>query len=47
MHTSRGAAMGRGKEHWWSDGALLLDQIQGLDSRWGDCLRKPCVKKTE
>ncbi|HEV3044035.1 MAG TPA: AAA family ATPase [Roseiarcus sp.] len=47
MHTSRGAAMGRGKEHWWSDGALLLDQIQGLDSRWGDYLRKPYVKKTE
>jgi replication-associated recombination protein RarA len=46
MHTSRGAAIGRGKEHWWNDGALLLNQIEGLDSRWGDYLRRD-VKKPD
>jgi len=40
MHTSRGAALGRGREHWWNEGALLLNQIDGLDSRWGDYLRR-------
>ena len=44
MHTS-GAAMGRGKEHWWNDGAKLLNQIDGLDSRWSDYLRASYLKK--
>jgi replication-associated recombination protein RarA len=41
MHTSRGAAMGRGKDHWWGEGALLLNQVEGLDGRWGEYLRRP------
>jgi hypothetical protein len=33
--------MGRGRDHWWhSGGAVLLNQIEGLDSRWGDYLLK-------
>jgi replication-associated recombination protein RarA len=39
-HTSRGVAMGRGRAHWWGDGARLDNQIEGLDRRWGDYLRK-------
>ena len=45
MHTGRGAAMGRGKEHWWNDGAQLLNQIDDLDSRWGDYFRASYLKK--
>jgi replication-associated recombination protein RarA len=44
MHTSRGVAMGRGKEHWWKEGTLLHNQIEGFDSRWGDYLRKLYAK---
>ncbi len=41
FHTRRGTLMGRGRDHWWhSGGAVLLNQIKGLDSRWGDYLRK-------
>ena len=39
MHTARGVAVGRGREQWWAEGAVLLNQIDGLDSRWGDYLR--------
>jgi hypothetical protein len=38
-HTRRGALMGRGRDHWWnSGGSVLLNQIKGLDPRWGDYL---------
>lgn len=41
FHTRRGTAMGRGRDHWWhSGGAVLLNQIEGLDARWGDYLKK-------
>ena len=40
MHTARGVAVGRGREQWWAEGAVLLNQIEGLDSRWGDYLRR-------
>lgn len=41
FHTRRGAAMGRGRDHWWhSGGAVLLNQLEGLDPRWGDYLKK-------
>ena len=40
MHTARGVAMGRGRGQWWAEGAVLLNQIEGLDSRWGDYLRR-------
>jgi replication-associated recombination protein RarA len=41
FHTRRGTLMGRGRDHWWhSGGAVLLNQIEGLDSRWGDYLLK-------
>lgn len=40
LHTSRGAAMGRGPAHWWNAGGAQLDnQIEGLDPRYGDYLR--------
>jgi len=40
FHTRRGTLMGRGRDHWWnSGGAVLLNQIDGLDPRWGDYLR--------
>jgi replication-associated recombination protein RarA len=53
FHTRRGTLMGRGRDHWWhSGGAVLLNQIEGLDSRWGDYLlklnppsRKPAAAK--
>jgi replication-associated recombination protein RarA len=41
FHTRRGTEMGRGRDHWWhSGGAVLENQIEGLDSTWGDYLRK-------
>jgi hypothetical protein len=41
FHTRRGTEMGRGRDHWWhSGGAVLEHQIDGLDPRWGDYLRK-------
>jgi replication-associated recombination protein RarA len=40
IHTRRGAAMGRGTEHWWSDGARLDNQVGGFETKWGDYLRK-------
>ena len=41
FHTRRGTLMGRGREHWWhSGGALLENQIEGLNPKWGEYLRK-------
>jgi replication-associated recombination protein RarA len=41
-HTRRGTRMGRGRDHWWhSGGSLLLNQVEGLDPRWGDYLKAP------
>jgi replication-associated recombination protein RarA len=41
FHTRRGTEMGRGRDHWWhSGGAVLENQVDGLDPRWGDYLRK-------
>jgi replication-associated recombination protein RarA len=41
FHTRRGTEMGRGRDHWWhSGGAVLENQIEGLESKWGDYLRK-------
>jgi hypothetical protein len=40
MHTVRGVSMGRGKAHWWKEGALVRNPVAGLDSRWGDYLRR-------
>jgi replication-associated recombination protein RarA len=40
MHTARGVSMGRGKKHWWNEGAIIRDPVKGLDSRWGDYLRR-------
>jgi replication-associated recombination protein RarA len=39
MHTVRGVSMGRGKEHWWTEGAIVRNPVEGLDSHWGDYLR--------
>jgi replication-associated recombination protein RarA len=39
MHTHRGAAMGRGTEHWWSEGARLENEVGGFETKWGDYLR--------
>jgi replication-associated recombination protein RarA len=39
VHTRRGASMGRGIEHWWSDGARLDNQVGGFETKWGDYLR--------
>jgi replication-associated recombination protein RarA len=41
FHTRRGIEMGRGRDHWWhSGGAVLENQIEGLETKWGDYLRK-------
>ena len=41
FHTRRGTLMGRGRDHWWhSGGAVLLNQIEGLETKWGDYLRE-------
>jgi hypothetical protein len=32
--------MGRGKAHWWNEGALLENRLPGYDPKWGDYLRK-------
>jgi len=41
FHAPRGTEMGRDRDHWWnSGGAVLEDQIDGLESKWGDYLRK-------
>jgi replication-associated recombination protein RarA len=40
MHTVRGVSMGRGKQHWWNEGAIVTNSVKGLDSRWGDYLRR-------
>jgi replication-associated recombination protein RarA len=46
LHTKRGAAMGRGPTHWWTAGGAHLDnQIEGLDTRYGDYLRAKFAKK--
>ena len=47
LHTRRGAAMGRGTEHWWNDGARLDNQVGGFETRWGDYLRKLYGAKNE
>jgi replication-associated recombination protein RarA len=39
-HTRRGASMGRGKAHWWNEGARLGNRMEGYDPKWGDYLRK-------
>jgi len=39
MHTRRGVALGRGPEHWWQEGARLDNQIEGLETKYGDYLR--------
>lgn len=40
MHTRKGVSMGRGKAHWWKEGALLENRIESYDPKWGDYLRK-------
>jgi replication-associated recombination protein RarA len=40
LHTRRGVALGRGKAHWWNEGARLENRIPGYNSKWGDYLRK-------
>jgi hypothetical protein len=40
LHTRRGAGMGRGKAHWWNEGARLENRTPGYDPKWGDYLRK-------
>jgi len=47
IHTKRGAAMGRGTEHWWSDGARLDNQVGGFETKWGDYLRELYGPKSE
>jgi replication-associated recombination protein RarA len=48
FHTRRGTQMGRGRDHWWSaGGAVLENQIEGLESRWGDYLRGLHEKASE
>ncbi|MGH9700566.1 MAG: AAA family ATPase [Candidatus Acidiferrales bacterium] len=40
MHTRKGVSMGRGKAHWWNEGARLANRIEHYDPKWGDYLRK-------
>ena len=40
LHTRRGVDLGRGKAHWWNEGARLENRIPGYDAKWGDYLRK-------
>ncbi len=45
-HTKRGAAMGRGPAHWWNEGGAQLDnQIDNLDTRYGDYLREKFARE--
>jgi replication-associated recombination protein RarA len=39
LHTRRGVALGRGSEHWWAHGARLDNQVENLDTKYGDYLR--------
>jgi replication-associated recombination protein RarA len=39
LHTRKGVEMGRGKAHWWNEGAKLENRIPGYNSKWGDYLR--------
>jgi replication-associated recombination protein RarA len=39
-HTRRGVAMGRGPQHWLTEGGGQLDnQLDGLETKWGDYVR--------
>jgi replication-associated recombination protein RarA len=40
LHTREGASMGRGKAHWWKEGARLENRIADYNPKWGDYLRK-------
>ena len=40
LHTRKGASMGRGKAHWWNEGARLENRAPGYDPKWGEYLRK-------
>jgi hypothetical protein len=41
FHTRRGTLMGRGRDHWrTTGGGVLENQVEGLETRWGDYLRK-------
>jgi replication-associated recombination protein RarA len=40
LHTRRGVAMGRGPEHWWSEGARLDNEVDGLNPKYGEYLRR-------
>jgi replication-associated recombination protein RarA len=40
LHTRRGVDMGRGKAHWWNEGARLENRIPSYNAKWGDYLRK-------
>jgi replication-associated recombination protein RarA len=39
LHTRRGVEMNRGPAHWWAAGARLDNQVENLDSKYGDYLR--------
>jgi hypothetical protein len=40
LHTRRGVAMGRGPENWWSEGARLDNEVDGLNPKYGEYLRR-------
>jgi replication-associated recombination protein RarA len=45
-HTARGARMGRGPAHWWTEGGWRLDnQIDGLNPKYGEYLRKKVLSE--
>jgi len=39
MHTARGQEAGRGLAHFLADGAVVVPELEGRDTTWGDYLR--------
>jgi replication-associated recombination protein RarA len=46
MHTARGVAMGRGREHFYDEGNLVANEIPDRDLTWLTALRQPLASQT-
>jgi replication-associated recombination protein RarA len=40
MHTRRGVEQGRDLAHWLTEGAVVVPELEGRDTTWGDELRR-------
>ncbi len=43
MHTARGQEAGRGLAHFLDEGAVVVPELEGRDTTWGDRLRRQHV----